>query len=239
MTTLTIAAPAYTEQDHATWAALYAAQMPHAERHACRRFHIGMQQLQLNPTRLPDPQSVSTQLQRLSGWTLGNAQNDYLGATDWFEHISARRFPVTNYIRQPDELAFTPMPDLFHEYFGHLAFFTDQRFGDIAQLFGPLYLAANPHQQLEISRLWWFSLEFGLLREDGELRVLGAGLLSSPAEMAHALAPNTPREPFTIQRVAATPAAVYHMHPIYFVLECVEQIADVLQEYAHIEALKH
>jgi phenylalanine-4-hydroxylase len=128
--------PAYTEEDHQVWAALYARQMPHMEAHACRLFREGFPRLGLDPQRLPDPAVVSERLYGLSGWTLGDAQNAYLGPTEWFEHIAERRFPVTNYIRKMDELEFTPLPDLFHEYFGHLAFFTDRRFGDMLEPLG-------------------------------------------------------------------------------------------------------
>jgi phenylalanine-4-hydroxylase len=229
--------PRYSAQEHATWAALYARQIAYVPEYACALFLDGFPKLELDPTRLPDPAVVSARLRALTGWSLGDAQNEYLDATEWFEHIAERRFPVTNYIRQPHELEFTPLPDLFHEYFGHLACFTEQRFADIAQAFGPLYLSADERQQLEIARLWWFTTEFGLLREGGQLKALGAGLLSSPAELQRAFHPETPRLPFDMRRVAATPSAVYEMHPVYFILENLEQIADILRAYAQEEGL--
>lgn len=239
MTTLTAppSMPNYTAQDHEVWAALYARQMARMPQYACELFLAGLPKLELDSQRLPDPTVVSERLQQLSGWTLGDAENDYLGPSEWFEHITERRFPVTNYIRQPHELEFTPLPDLFHEYFGHLALFTDRRFGDIAQAFGPLYLAANERQQLEIARLWWFTTEFGLIREHGELKAFGAGLLSSIGELNKAFAPATPHVPFDIRRAAETPSAVYEMHQTYFVLESVEHIYDIICEYAHTEGL--
>jgi phenylalanine-4-hydroxylase len=231
------AMPAYTEQDHQVWAALYARQMPLMAEHASELFLAGFPLLQLDPQRLPDPALVSERLFVLSGWTLGDAQNAYLGPTEWFEHIAERRFPVTNYIRKPDELEFTPLPDLFHEYFGHLAFFTNRRFGDIAQAFGPLYLAANERQQLEIARLWWYTTEFGLIREGGRLKAFGAGLLSSPGELRKAFDPATPRYPFDIRRAAEAPSAVYEMHSGYFILESLEHIYDLICQYAREEGL--
>src|SRR5262249_33918490 len=141
----------YSEEDHLTWATLVERQSALVADRACRMFKEGFPRLQLDPKRLPDPRVVSERIKSLTGWTLGDAQNEYLGPTDWFEHLNEFRFPVTNYIRRPHELEFTPNPDLFHEYFGHLAFFTDQYFADTAQMFGPLYLSAvNERQQLEI-----------------------------------------------------------------------------------------
>ncbi len=229
--------PAYTEEDHAVWATLCARQMPRLERYACRLFQEGFVRLQLDLCRLPDPAPVSARLYHLTGWTLCDAQNEYLNPTEWFAHIAERRFPVTNYIRRMDELDFTPLPDLFHEYIGHLAFFTDQRFADIAHAFGPLYFAADERQRLEIARLWWYSIEFGLIREDGELRAFGAGLLSSSGELDHAFALDTPRVPFDIRRVANTPGAAYSMHDTYFILEDLEHVAAIIREYAAMEGL--
>lgn len=229
--------PAYTAEDHRVWAALYARQLPLMAEHASALFLEGFPLLQLDPERLPDPAVVSERLHALSGWTLGDAQNAYLGPTEWFEHIAERRFPVTNYIRKMDELEFTPLPDLFHEYFGHLAFFTGRRFGDIAQAFGPLYMAADERQRLEISRLWWYTTEFGLIREGGRLKAFGAWLLSSPGELRKAFDPATPRLPFDIRRAAEQQSAVYEMHSAYFFFESLEQIHQIICDYAREEGL--
>src|SRR5689334_20047972 len=125
--------PTFAEEDHETWAKLNERQTVLVEDTACKVFLEGFPKLKLDPKRLPDPQVVSARLYDMTGWMLGNAQNEYLGPTEWFEHIRECRFPVTNYIRRPHEIDFTPLPDLFHEYFGHLGFFTNQRFADDAQ----------------------------------------------------------------------------------------------------------
>jgi phenylalanine-4-hydroxylase len=229
--------PVYTEEDHHTWSALYKRQIALVADVACQLFLEGLPRLQLDPNRLPDPNVYSQRLSGMTGWTLGDAQNEYLGATEWFEHLAERRFPVTNYIRRPHELDFTPLPDLFHEYFGHLAFFTDPDFADTAQKFGPLYLAANERQQLEIARLWWFTTEFGLIREDGRLKIFGAGLLSSHGELQHALKPETPKFDFDIRRVAETPSAVYNYHDHYFILDDPQHVRRIIQQYARMEGL--
>ncbi len=230
--------PTYSEEDHHTWATLYARQLERVKDCACQLFWDGLPRLQLDPNRLPDPRFYSELLHGLTGWTLGDAQNEYLGPTEWFEHLLEFRFPVTNYIRRPHELDFTPLPDLFHEYFGHLAFFTDQYFADTAPMFGPLYKSAtNERQQLEIARLWWFTTEFGLIRENGQLKLIGAGLLSSPGELQHALDPNTPHYDFDIRRAAETPSAVYNYHDQYFVIDDYGHIRRIVVEYARMEGL--
>jgi phenylalanine-4-hydroxylase len=229
--------PDYSEQDHETWAALYREQMKRLLDYACGLYLEGLPKLQFDPHRLPDPQVISARLQRLTGWTLGDAQNEYLNAVEWFEHLRERRFPVTNYIRQPEDLAFTPLPDVFHDYFGHLPYFADSYFADLAYMFAPLFFAGDARQQLEISRLWWYTTEFGIVRERGRLKAFGAGLISSIAEMEKAFAPDTPRVPFDIRAAAELDSAKYHMHSQYFVFDDVEQIYNIMRDYARMEEL--
>jgi phenylalanine-4-hydroxylase len=233
-----VSTPTYSEEDHAVWAALFERQSQLIQGRACRQFLDGMTRMQYDPKRLPDPVKVSELLRHYTGWTLSDAANAYLGPTEWFEEIIERRFPVTNYIRKMHELDYTPLPDLFHEYFGHLAFFTDQEFADIAQSFGTLYMAAKTEtQQLAIARLWWFSIEFGLIKEEGELRIFGAGLLSSPGELLHALAEDTPRYPFDIRKVAETASAPYGYHDAYFVIDSLDHLRQIVRDYAQMEGL--
>lgn len=228
----------YSEEDHDTWSKLYARQLKCVEGLTCKLFDDGLRKLNYDPKRLPDADAVSDRIHQFTGWRLTSAQNEYLGATEWFVHINACRFPVTDYIRRPHELDFTPLPDLFHEYFGHLAFYTDQRFADISQQFGELYLeATNPRQQLEIQKLWWFTIEFAFVREDGEEKILGAGLLSSPGELKHAYESGAPHHPFTIDGAIRARKADANYHDEYFVLDSVEQMQDILTEYALREGL--
>ncbi len=228
----------YSEEDHETWRKLCERQSQLVRDVACREFHAGMRKLQLDFTRLPDRDVMSRRIHDFTGWTLADAQNEYLGPTEWFEHLAACRFPVTDYIRRPHELDFTPLPDLFHEYFGHLAFFTDQQFADVARHYGEVYLRARTEeQQLAISRLWWYSVEFGFVRENGELKVLGAGLLSSPGELMHALQPAMPKHPFDINRVAAKPGAAYSYHDEYFILDKLDDWRAIIDAYARQEGI--
>jgi phenylalanine-4-hydroxylase len=229
----------YSEEDHDTWRRLCERQIDLVRDVACREFLVGFPRLQLDFKRLPDRDVMSAHIHKLSGWTLTDAQNAYLGPTEWFEHLDARRFPVTDYIRRPHELDFTPLPDLFHEYFGHLAFFTDQQFGDLARHFGTVYLRAKTEeQQLAIARLWWYTTEFGFIRENGELKILGAGLFSSPGELAHALRDETPKHPFDINRVAQTPGAAYSFHEQYFIVDSLDHVWQIVDQYAAQEGLR-
>lgn len=229
----------YSEEDHDTWHKLCVRQSELVNPVACRAFHEGMAKLQLDFKRLPDRDLMARRINGFTGWTLADAQNEYLGPTEWFEHIAACRFPVTDYIRRPHELDFTPLPDLFHEYFGHLAFFTDPEFAGIARRYGEVYLKARTDEQrLAIARLWWYGIEFGFVREDGDLKIVGAGLLSSPGELQHALKPDTPRHPFDIDRVAAKPGAAYSYHDEYFILDSIGHWREIIDTYARQQGLE-
>ncbi|MBA3943033.1 MAG: amino acid hydroxylase [Herpetosiphonaceae bacterium] len=227
----------WTDREHETWAKLYERQMECITGLSCQAFNEGLHMLGYDPKHLPDPVAISQLIRQHSGWGLTSAQNEYLGATEWFEHIVGRRFPVTEYIRDLKDLDFTPLPDLFHEYFGHLALFTDQRFADISQQFGELYLLGDERQRADIAKLWWFSIEFAFIKEDGEEKVLGAGLLSSPGELEFARHGGKPHHPFTIERVTQAKPAAYSFHEEYFVLDSIEQMQQVIDEYAQREGL--
>jgi phenylalanine-4-hydroxylase len=233
-----VTTPTFSEEDHDTWSKLHERQSQIVATTACQLFIKGFPKLQLDSHRLPDPAIVSERLYGMTGWTLGDAHDKYLDATGWFEHLYNCRFPVTNYIRRPHELDFTPLPDLFHEYFGHLGFFTDQRFADDAQMFGQLYLSAeNDRQRTEIAHLWWFTAEFGLIRENGKVKVYGAGLLSSPGELMHALDPDTPRYDFDIRKAAEMPSSAYGYHDAYWIMDGYDHMRQIILGYAEMEGL--
>jgi len=231
-------APTYTEEDHRTWQTLCQQQLHYIEDAACDAYREGFSKIALDLTRVPDRASVSTRLERITGWKLFDAEREYLSATEWFDQLAQCHFPVTNYIRGPHELDFTSLPDLFHEYFGHLPFFAHQFFADIAQRFGLVYQAAQTEtQQLAIARLWWFSMEFGFLREHNQLRIVGASFYSSRGEYQHALRSDIPLYPFEINHVAATPGSSGGYHDQYFIIDSMQQLQSIIEDYAAQEGL--
>ncbi|GAC1536437.1 MAG: aromatic amino acid hydroxylase [Herpetosiphon sp.] len=227
----------WTDVEHKTWSMLFQRQSERIKGLSCSTFEHGMELLRYDSCHLPDPVVISQFIRSYTGWGLTSAENEYLGATEWFDHIVSRRFPVTAYIRDAKDLDFTPLPDLFHEYFGHLAFFTDRAYADIVQQFGALYLAGDCRQRTEIAKLWWFSIEFALVLEQGEKKIFGAGLLSSPGELDFALTSRVKHYPFTIERVIRAKPAAYSFHDVYFVLESIEHLKYILEDYSRREGL--
>lgn len=241
MSTMAISVPIidYPAEDHDTWRRLCDRQLDLVRSVACQDFHNGFPKLGLDFTRIPDPSVVSARLEGLTGWTLVSAQNKFLDAKEWFDHLVNKRFPVTDYIRRPHEFDFCELPDLFHEYFGHLSLFTHQYFADISEHFGRIAIQAQTEKQLlDVARIWWFIFEVGFIKEGDDLKVIGGALLSSPGELQHSCRPEVRKYPFTIDHVTATPGMYYTYHDFYFYLESVDQIHDILDEYARRESMQ-
>ena len=228
-----------SELGHKTWGALVDRQKKLIWSSACKEFKKGFKKLALDPHHLPVMREVSKRLSKMSGWTLTSAYNRNLSMADWFPHIRRRVFPVTDYIRSPENINYAPQPDLFHEYFGHLALYTDRKLGDIAHLFGAIARRANRRQLSEISRLWWYSMEAGIVKENGKLKILGAGLLSSIGESTHARKMIRTKKvvPYTIDEVIKTKGSTHAYHQKYFYIESTSELRNILLQYAKRESL--
>ena len=233
-------ATTYSANDHATWAALFARQKTTIKDIACKEFLRGSKKLALDPKHIPDVRQTSARISTLTGWKLLNAKNKSLSMKDWFASMNKRSFPVTDYIRKPENFDYTAMPDLFHEYFGHLPFFTDKAFAEMAHRFGALCAKANKRQLLQLSRIWSLGVEFGLVKERGAIKFFGAGLLSSYGESLHARAMIKKGKilPFNLPDVIKTPGRTYQYHQKYFVLNKTKDVLGFLNEYAEKEGLR-
>lgn len=221
----------YSEVDHDTWRRLFARQLAFVEPVAPRMYWEGFARLQLDQERLPVQDDMSNRLYQLVGWRLSNAQDEYLKPYDWFVHLQNKHFPVTDYIRPPQDIDFTPLPDLFHEYFGHLAWMTLPRYLTIVERFARKYLAVPEEDRYIIANLWWFSTEFGLIREDGVVKPFGAGLLSSPGELQHALAHPELYVPYGYDTAGHGQSRPYAFHETYYVLDGFEHLEAITADW--------
>lgn len=217
----------YSDVDHDTWRRLFAMQLSLVKDHAPTMYWEGFDRLQLDQQRLPAQEVMSQRLNDMVGWQLSNAQDEYLKPIDWFIHLDSKYFPVTDYIRQPNDIEFTPLPDLFHEYFGHLAWMTLPRYNAIVERFARQFISAPIADRQVLSNLWWFTTEFGLIRENGMVRPFGAGLLSSPGEFQYAMQHTELHRPFTVEGAAAATSKPFAFHDEYFVLDGFEQLEEI------------
>jgi len=222
----------FSEEQHGIWRDLYARQAPEAQRYACREYLEGSRFMQLPPDHIPSVQWLNERITPRTGWKTLRTTVRYSDAVQWYKHFAAKEFLITDYVRSREELDFTPEPDMFHDVYGHLPYFTLPRYVEIQELFAPAFHKAKTDEQREnIKRLAWFSTEFGLIRQDGELKVFGTGLISSKAEMEHVLAGNTPLMPFKVETIINFEKAIWSFNDQLFTFDSLESLKVELLGY--------
>jgi phenylalanine-4-hydroxylase len=209
----------YTAEEHQTWVTLYERQAALLPDRACDEFLRGLDALDLHQTGIPDFARLNVELSRLTGWSLvavpGLVPDDV-----FFEHLANRRFPAGQFIRRPDQLDYLQEPDIFHDVFGHAPMLTDPTFADFMQAYGEGGRRALKLGQLpNLARLYWYTVEFGLLETPAGLRIYGAGIVSSASESVFALeSPSPHRIGFELERVMRTPYRIDDFQQVYFVV---------------------
>jgi phenylalanine-4-hydroxylase len=225
----------FEPEEHRVWDILFQRQRRKLAGRVVTAFEHGLETLRLSRSGIPDFDDLNERLFARTGWTVV-AVPGLLPDEIFFGHLARRRFPAGNFIRPASSLDYLEEPDVFHDVFGHVPMLTDPWFGDFMQRLGEQGLKAAAAGTGEaFSRLYWFTVEFGLAREEGALRVYGAGLASSFGEAAYALDSARPeRRPFEIGRVLATPYRSDRFQPLYFVADGLEPLRslkfDALEE---------
>ncbi len=226
----------YTAENQETWRVLYDRQMAYLANNASEVYLRGARSINLVRDHIPylaGPQSVYTFLMPLTGWQ-SKAVPGYLPAKAFFACLARREFPTTIVIRSRESIDYLPEPDIFHDIFGHVPLHADPTFADFLQTYGKAAVSTDdPHHTERLSRLFWFTVEFGLIREGGRNRLYGSGLISSPGESAHALdSKDVDRRPFDLETVCNTSFEIDHYQPILYVLESFDQLRDAMNTYA-------
>ncbi len=179
---------AYSAGQHAIWAELVGRRMPQLETHACDEYLQGFEQIGLRADLIPDLVEVNRRLTPRSRWN-ATPVSGFLPAPAFFEMLAARRFPTTTWLRGRNSLEYTPEPDIFHDVFGHVPMHAHPVFADFLQHYGKVCAALTDGEALErMGRFFWFTVEFGVIRQKGSIRVYGSGLISSHQESTYAIA---------------------------------------------------
>lgn len=228
----------YTAADQATWRTLLHRQRALLVDRACAAHRSGLEHLGIDraPT-IPDFAALSDRLAARTGWTLVGVRG-LLPDDVFFDHLAHRRFPATTWIRPVDRLDYLPEPDLFHDLFGHVPLLCDRSYADAVAAYGRAateVYSARPNALPYLARLYWHTVEFGLLRTDQGPRIYGAGVLSSAGESVHCLDSAVPqRRPFDVRTALRTPYRIDAYQPTYFVIDSFDALVDAL---AHGPAL--
>ena len=221
----------FSDHLHNIWQALYRQQLPGIRAYACADYLHGFELLELPEDRIPSLDYLNERITPRTGWQAERTSVRYTDAVPWYHKFSQHIFLVTDYMRSWEEIAWTPEPDMFHDIFGHLPFMTLKHYTELQEMFAPAFLAANAEQRENIKRLAWFSTEFGLIRENGELKIFGAGLMSGNAEMAYVVQGKVPVLDYTIENVILHNKAVWEHNSILFAFDSIEQVKLELRRY--------
>jgi phenylalanine-4-hydroxylase len=226
----------YSEPEHQVWITLYERQTQMLEGRACEPFLKGLEALDLHRSGIPDFARINVELNKLTGWSVV-AVPGLVPDGVFFDHLANRRFPAGQFIRNPHELDYLQEPDIFHDVFGHVPMLTDPVFADYMQAYGRGGQRALQRGQLaNLARLYWYTVEFGLLQTPAGARIYGAGIVSSRAESIFALDDRSPnRLGFDLERVMRTPYRIDDFQQVYFVIPSLKALLDAtLQDFAPI-----
>ena len=219
-----------TAEDHWVWDTLFARQKTLLHGRAVAAFEQSLEVLHLSRPGVPNFDELNEKLHARTGWTVvavpGLVPDDV-----FFRHLSQRRFPAGNFIRQAKQLDYLEEPDVFHDVFGHVPLLAQPEVADFMQALGELGLKALDAGELHrLARLYWYTVEFGLAREDGNLRIYGAGILSSFGESHYSLESAKPhRLGFDLERVLRTRYRTDTFQQSYFVIDRFEDVLRLVQ----------
>ncbi len=232
----------YSEENQRAWRKLYALLRPKWERYANAKFMEGIRSLCLNPDRIPRLEEINQFLQPLTGFQ-AKAVSGYVPTYLFFDSLKRREFPTTITIRDSQKLNYLPEPDIFHDIAGHVPMHTDRTFAEVLVKFGSLAgIAAERHKGVKdsrekmnkimsniqaLARFFWFTIEFGLMRENNKLCVYGSGLLSSADEIEYSVeSQDVQRFPLQLEWVVNQSFEIDHFQTLLFVIESFEHLYE-------------
>ena len=216
---------AYTAAEHGVWKTLFERQSKQLPGRACDEFVEGMRNLPIGADEIPDFRRLSDVLMKKTGWQVV-AVPGLVPDEVFFEHLAHRRFPAGHFIRKPHELDYLEEPDVFHDVFGHVPMLMNPAIADYIQAYGEGGLRAQQLGVLDkLARVYWYTVEFGLLKQPDGLRIYGAGIASSFTETAFSLDDASPnRIGFNLERVMRTNYRIDDFQESYFVIDNLEQL---------------
>lgn len=215
----------YSEDEHDIWRTLFARQLQLVETYAAPEYLDGLKLLGATAGHIPRFEAINRTLSGATGWRIV-AVPGLIPEEQFFTHLSNRRFPVSVWIRERSELDYLAEPDLFHDFFGHVPLLSNPVFARFMQAYGAAGPKAKAHHAVPLlARLYWYTVEFGLINTAAGLKVYGAGILSSKGETVYSIENPTPhRIAFDLERVMRTRYLIDNFQRVYFVLDSFEQL---------------
>jgi len=232
----------FTEENHEMWRFLFKRLLPELKDRACDEYMQGIEALDFaGENGIPNYDRISDRLQKLSGWRLVTVPG-LLPADVFFQHLAKRQFPVTTFIRKPEEIDYLQEPDIFHDMFGHVPMIAHPVFADYFHAFGEGAMKALKHGYLPyLETLYWFTIEFGLINTPKGRRIYGAGISSSLGEVKYSLSNKPTHVAYDVKRIMRQKYRIDTFQHHYFVIDSFEQLLestrpDFLPYYQEVSA---
>ena len=220
----------YTDEEQGVWQ-IVATKLEEIQARRASAFYLdAKRKLGITTTQIPQLSEMNKRLKELSSWRLAPIEG-LVETRAFLSWLSYRTMLCTQYIRHTSRPEYTPEPDIVHEAIGHIPNFTNKDFADFSQFIGHGARIASDDQLEELGRLYWFTVEYGLIEENGENKAFGAGLLSSFGELENAFTDNVERRPFDLERVIKTDYSYSDMQPILYVIPSYQFLKDTTRKY--------
>ena len=218
----------YTAEEHHVWQALFTRQSKILPGRACDEHLKGLELLDLSPEAIPQLPNLNEKMRAITGWTVYPVAA-LISHRKFFQLLADRQFPAATFIRRMEELDYLKEPDIFHEIYGHCPMLTQPDFADFVQAYAEKVLTMEEEDWALMQRLFWFTVEFGLIQTADGLRAYGGGILSSIGETVYCVESDVPqRQFFNPLVVFRTPYRIDMMQPVYFVIESYRSLYDVI-----------
>tara|TARA_B110000305_G_scaffold237111_1_gene299741 strand:+ start:64 stop:936 length:873 start_codon:yes stop_codon:yes gene_type:complete len=251
----------YSDAENEVWRDLYAQQIPNINKHAANAYLEGLDLLSMAQSRIPQCNEISEHLRPLTGWTVAPVPA-LIGFQRFFTMLAEQTFPAASFIRSRADFDYIEEPDIFHEIFGHTPLLTDPGFAHFSQRIGQIGCEVGPADYSWLIRLYWFTIEFGLIRQNGEYKALGSGLTSSPTELVYSVrgapgscfssgsssssssgsGPDTEcigaipeRREFNVIDILRTPYRIDIHQPIYYVINNIDDLFQAADRDLHTD----
>ncbi|MCH2208956.1 MAG: phenylalanine 4-monooxygenase [Lentisphaerales bacterium] len=219
----------WTKSENKIWEDLVKEQLPQVRDYACREYLEGLQYLNFPEKEIPQLPDINSILAKMTGWKV-EAVPALINFDRFFELLANRRFPAATFIRRRKEFYYLQEPDIFHELFGHCPLLTNKHFADFTARYGQIGLNATHKERIKLARLYWFTVEFGLLKQGDLWKVYGGGILSSVGETAYCETNQPEHHKFNILEALRTPYRIDIMQPIYFYMNSLEELEQLSEE---------
>lgn len=219
----------YSSEENEVWSILYEKRMRDLRNSASSAWLTGAEAIGLRHDRVPALSDINRRLALRTGWQAVPVSG-FIPSEAFFGLLAERRFPTTITVRSRAALDYVPEPDIFHDVFGHVPLHAEPSFARLLQQFGQLAARAEGAGEMtRVARLFWFTIEFGLIREGQEIKVYGSGLISSAGDCANALSGSCEKRPFSLEGVMNQPFEIDHFQQVLFVAQSFEEISDAVR----------